>query len=137
MQKCLRIVDPVYGLLRPLDRIQPYRLEMATRGVFKDDKTIQLAYFWTISVTDSLSEELEAFSDPLLLNLASDKYSAALDESRLPNSARYIKVIFGENGRVVSVHTKRARGLMVRYIAESQGTSIDDIKEFAEEEEEG
>jgi cytoplasmic iron level regulating protein YaaA (DUF328/UPF0246 family) len=133
MQNCLRIVDPLYGLLRPLDRIQPYRLEMATRGVFKDEKTIKLADFWTKSVTDSLSEELETFSDPILLNLASDEYSAALDESRLPDSARYIKVVFWENGRVVSVHAKRARGLMVRYIAESKSTSIDDVKEFVEE----
>ena len=132
MQDFLRIVDPVYGLLRPLDRIQPYRLEMATRGVL-DDKKIKLADFWSDSVTKRLSKELENCSDPVLLNLASDEYSAAVDSSCLPENARFIKVVFWENGRVVSVHAKRARGLMVRYIAESQACSVDKVKEFSEE----
>ena len=132
MQKCLRIVDPLYGALRPLDQIQPYRLEMATRGVLTDKK-IKLADYWSPSVTQHIARDLETFEDPILLNLASDEYSAAVDESALPENARYIKVVFKENGRVIAVHAKRARGMMVRYVAERQATSLDQVKEFAEE----
>jgi cytoplasmic iron level regulating protein YaaA (DUF328/UPF0246 family) len=131
MQENLRIIDPVYGLLRPLDQIQPYRLEMATKGVLKDKK-IKLHEYWSEPVTKALSDELrnKRGGEPVLLNLASDEYAATVDEKQLPENARFIKVVFREEGRVVSVHAKRARGLMVRYVAENQLLSLDDVKDF-------
>ena len=133
LQNCLRIVDPLYGLLRPLDCMQPYRLEMATRGVFPEDKTIKLADYWSSSVVKRLATELESFEDPILLNVASDEYSAAVNASALPAHVRYLKAVFQVDGRVIAVHAKRARGLMVRFLAETRTCCVEDIKKFDRE----
>jgi cytoplasmic iron level regulating protein YaaA (DUF328/UPF0246 family) len=137
LQRNLRIVDPLYGLLRPLDVIQPYRLEMATKGVFENNKKTKLADWWKPSVTRALSEELETRHQKeqpsILVNLASDEYAAAVDPSHLPPQTIYVKIVFWEKGRVVSVHAKRARGLMTKYCAEHNVTSVEDIKAFDSE----
>jgi uncharacterized protein len=163
LQDHLRIIDPVYGTLRPLDQIQPYRLEMATKGLRlihdndgatnRGTGTIKLVDYWKASVTARLKEELvhqaaasgsvandsneehpaSGAGDVLLLNLASDEYSAAVSAKDLPETVRYIKVIFLEQGRVVAVHAKRARGLMVRYLAERQATTLGQVKAFSVE----
>lgn len=130
LQDNLRIIDPLYGLLRPLDVMQPYRLEMATRNVFPKKKTIQLATWWQPSVTKRLSEELASRNDKIVLNLASDEYSAAVDVTSLPEGTRFVKVVFREDGRVVAVHAKRARGLMTRYLSETGAQSLEDVKSF-------
>jgi cytoplasmic iron level regulating protein YaaA (DUF328/UPF0246 family) len=132
LQDNLRIVDPLYGVLRPLDRMQPYRLEMATKNLWKDKK-IKLADYWKDAVTQRLSQDLEARPDPVLLNLASDEYSAAVDPNALPEGTKYVKVVFWEEGRVVSVHAKRARGLMARFLAENKSSDLKDVQKFAEE----
>jgi cytoplasmic iron level regulating protein YaaA (DUF328/UPF0246 family) len=132
LQDNLRIVDPLYGVLRPLDRMQPYRLEMATRNLWKDKK-IKLADYWKDAVTQRLYQDLETRSDPVLLNLASDEYSAAVDPQALPEGTKYVKVVFWEEGRVVSVHAKRARGLMARFLAENDTSDLKDVQKFAEE----
>jgi uncharacterized protein len=67
------------------------------------------------------------------MNLASDEYSAAVDQDSLPKNVQYVKVVFWEQGRVVSVHAKRARGLMARYIADKELESIEGVREFSEE----
>jgi len=130
LQNSLRIVDPLYGVLRPLDMIQPYRLEMATRNVFPNDKSLKLASWWQPSVTNRLSEELEGRESMILLNLASDEYSAAVDPKHLPEGTRYVRIVFREEGRVIAVHAKRARGLMARYVSETGATSLEEIKLF-------
>ncbi|GAX27744.1 uncharacterized protein FisN_13Hh156 [Fistulifera solaris] len=134
MQSCLRILDPLYGVLRPLDRIQPYRLEMATKNaIFVDKKRrIKLSDYWKPAVTRRLSDDLKQVSpSSILLNLASDEYSVAVDSTNLPAQTKCIKVVFHEpNGKVVAVHAKRARGLMVRYLASVQATTTDDIQKF-------
>lgn len=137
MQNNLRIVDPLYGALRPLDRMQAYRLEMATRNVFPSDKT-KLNVFWKDAVTQQLARELteRPTNQQILLNLASDEYSAALDAVGLQEAVpdvQYVKVVFREKGRVVAVHAKRARGLMVRFVAETQAQSLEDVKAFNKE----
>ncbi len=134
MQRCLRILDPLYGVLRPLDLIQPYRLEMATKNAILDDKKkgVKLSDYWKPAVTRLLSDDLNQFTQTsILLNLASDEYSIAIDSSSLPDQTKYIKVVFHEsNGKVVAVHAKRARGLMVRYLAFVQATTAEDIQQF-------
>lgn len=130
LQRCLRIIDPLYGALRPLDAIQPYRLEMATKGLKIQGIKIKLAEYWSAAVTKQLSEDLANNEPAILLNLASDEYSAAVNPKELPKHVQYVKVIFREQGRVVTVYAKRARGLMVRYVGECQASSLDDVKKF-------
>ena len=135
MQKNLRIIDPLYGALRPMDKIQPYRLEMASKGVLSKTEmggSKTLAEWWKESVTSSIVEELDIRTEgqQTLLNLASDEYSAALKPSAFPNSYKYIKVVFQQDGRVIAVHAKRARGLMVRYVAENNISDLSTLKKF-------
>lgn len=132
MQVNLRIIDPLYGILRPLDMLQPYRLEMATRQVFPD-KAIRLANWWKGSITANLSQELETRSEKVLLNLASDEYSVAVDPLGLPVGTKLIKLVFWEDGKTIAIHAKKARGMMVRYIAENNLCDISDIQGFCEE----
>ena len=130
LQSNLRIIDPLYGVLRPLDIMQPYRLEMATRNVFPTDKSMKLATYWQQNVTERLSEELTNRNDLILLNLASDEYSAAVDSKSLPTGTQYIRIVFRQEGRVIAVHAKRARGLMARHLAEMKAESLEDVKSF-------
>lgn len=130
MQQNLRIIDPLYGSLRPLDIMQPYRLEMATKKLFPKDDKLKMADFWKPSVCESLANDLVPRDTKILLNLASDEYSAAVDSAALPEGTRYIKVVFWEEGRTIAVHAKRARGLMVRYLAENSVESLEGVQEF-------
>ena len=141
LQQNLRIIDGVYGILRPLDRMQAYRLEMATRKIFSDANSkepAKLNDFWKDAVTQQLSRELEERPNDaqILLNLASDEYAAAVDPTALqettPNS-QFVKVVFRDQGRVVAVHAKRARGLMARFVAETNATTLEDVKKFDKE----
>jgi len=133
LQQNLRILSAVYGLLRPLDVIQPYRLEIGTTNVLPSTK---LATYWSEAVTKRLAQDLEAHIDesrPILLNLASDEYAAAVDPDALPRHSRYIKAVFQDEGRVIAVHAKRARGLMVRYLAENRVNDLEGIRNFDSE----
>ena len=133
MQNNLRIVDPLYGVLRPLDLIQPYRLEMATKKAFPDAETVKLSDFWKSSVCAFLSRDLSRREDKILLNLASDEYSAAVDGASLPSGTRFIKIVFWDDGRTIAFHAKRARGLMVRYLAMNSVDTIEGIQNFTDE----
>ena len=148
LQDTLRIVDPLYGMLKPTDCIQPYRLEMATKNVFAsssstngDNRKIKLANYWKPSILQYLlkneknneDDDDDGKSDSsvitTILNLASEEYSQAIDTSH--TKIRMINVIFQQHdGRNIAVHAKRARGLMVKYILQQQCMSIDDIKQF-------
>jgi len=134
MQCNLRIVDPLYGALRPLDAMQPYRLEMATKKVLKDETTNEevkdLAGWWKPSVTSSLCDDLEKRTERILINVASDEYSAAVDAHSLPEGTQYIKIVFRQEGRVIAVHAKKARGMMVRYLAENDVRDVEGIRQF-------
>jgi len=133
MQNYLRIIDPLYGALRPLDQIQPYRLEMATKGILKDLNTDDksLAKWWKASITTSILQDMKASECKLLINLASDEYSSALDATKLhEQNCKIIKVAFQQDGKVVAVHAKKARGLMVRYISENNLDNAEGIQSF-------
>ncbi len=128
LQDSLRILSGLYGVLRPLDLIQPYRLEMGTPmpiGRHKD-----LYGFWKKTLTAHLNSELE--TGELFINLASTEYFGAIDTKTL--KVPVITPIFRDwnNGKlkVVSFFAKRARGAMVRYIIDTQAKTLQDIKGF-------
>ena len=140
-----RIIDPFYGDLKPLDLIQPYRLEMASKNILpasqmKDHKS--LASWWSSSIMDSILQDLEMMTtqqqqpqqqhhEKVVLNLASDEYSAVMNPNRLKEcGVQYIKIVFRQEGRVIAVHAKRARGLMARYVAERGIVNVEDVKGF-------
>lgn len=130
-QNRLRILSGLYGLLRPLDEIRPYRLEMGTRwgpGEKKD-----LCAYWATRIADMLARELEAGGDRTVINLASKEYWRAL-EGRLPSDVRVIEIDFREaspNGvRFNSFGAKKARGMMARFICEHRIDQPEALKGF-------
>ncbi|MDH2924080.1 hypothetical protein EV693_11631 [Nicoletella semolina] len=129
-QQHLRILSGLYGLLCPLDLMQPYRLEMGTK--LKNPNGKDLYQFWGNVITDYLQQAIDEQGDNILINLASDEYFNAVKVSAL--SARIIKPIFldEKNGKfkVISFYAKKARGMMVRFILEQQPNSVDALKSF-------
>lgn len=129
-QQKLRILSGVYGLLKPLDRIQPYRLEMGTNIAIGSKKN--LYEFWKTKITAQLNQELKLAEKPLLINLASNEYFSAIDTKKL--KARIITPSFKENKggkyQMVSFFAKRARGLMSRFIIGNNITDPEELKAF-------
>ncbi|MEP9400784.1 YaaA family protein [Sphingomonas sp. VNH70] len=130
-QEHVRILSGLYGLLRPLDAIRPYRLEMGTRwapGRHKD-----LYGYWGDRIAALLADDVAASGSAVVLNLASQEYWAAV-AGRLPNDIRVIDVDFRENGpdgpRFVSFHAKRARGMMARWMCEHHVTDAAAMQGF-------
>lgn len=129
-QQNLRILSGVYGLLKPLDLIQPYRLEMGTDLTVARKKN--LYEFWKTKITTKLNQELEESGQKVLINLASNEYFSAIDTKKL--KSRILTPAFKEhkNGQyqMVSFFAKRARGLMSRFIIQNQITDPEEIKAF-------
>jgi hypothetical protein len=128
LQDRLRILSGLYGLLKPLDLIQPYRLEMGTRiSVGKADN---LYKFWDSNLADALNNEMK--DGDLLINLASSEYFKAVPKKVLKTSM--ITPIFKElkNGdyKIIMTYAKRARGLMVRYLIENDVNTLEELKGF-------
>ena len=128
LQDHLRLLSGLYGLLRPLDAIRPYRLEMGTGWAPRRKK---LTDWWGDRIAALLADDLEEEGSGTVLNLASQEYYAAVD-GRLPDSARVIAVDFreGADQRFVSFHAKKARGLMARWMAEHRITDTDAMRGF-------
>ncbi|MGY8934342.1 MAG: peroxide stress protein YaaA [Flavobacteriales bacterium] len=128
MQKQLRILSGLYGVLKPLDLMQAYRLEMGTP--LKINRNKNLYEFWGQTITDHLNEELE--DDELFVNLASQEYFKAVQPKKL--KATVISPIFKDfkNGKlkIISFFAKKARGSMVRFILDHQVTSLEQLKNF-------
>lgn len=127
-QSNLRILSGLYGVLRPFDAIQPYRLEMGTR--FQTTLGKNLYEVWKQKVTESLNEELKKHK--VLINCASIEYFSAVDTKNL--NAKVITPIFMErkNGKekIISFNAKRARGMMAKYIIENKIKDSEEIKKF-------
>ncbi len=130
LQNHVRLLSGLYGLLRPLDLIQPYRLEMGTP--FANARGKNLYEFWGGRITDLLNQTLAESGDNTLVNLASQEYFKAVDTAKL--NARLITPVFKDekNGqyKIISFYAKRARGLMVRYAAEHGITEPEALKNF-------
>lgn len=129
-QQHLRMLSGLYGLLRPLDLMMPYRLEMGTK--LKNPRGSNLYEFWGTIITDLINEDLAAAQSELLVNIASDEYYKSVKESKI--EAEIIKPVFldQKNGKykVISFYAKKARGLMARYIIENKPNTVDDLKSF-------
>lgn len=128
LQHTVRIISGLYGLLKPMDLIQPYRLEMGTR--FPVGKHKNLYEFWRQKITTKLNNDMS--DDELLVNLASQEYFKAIDTKVL--KAHLVHVAFKEykNGqyKTIAIFSKLARGLMTRHIVDTNAQSIDDLKTF-------
>ncbi|QWX84394.1 peroxide stress protein YaaA [Cellulophaga sp. HaHaR_3_176] len=128
MQNSLRILSGLYGVLKPLDLMQPYRLEMGTN--LKVGKNKNLYEFWKKDVTEYLDSELE--ENELFVNLASNEYFSSVDEKGLktPVITPVFKDWKNDNLKVISFYAKKARGAMVRYIIDNKVDTLDDLKQF-------
>ena len=128
LQKTLRIISGYYGILRPFDKILPYRLEMGTR--LENENGNNLYKFWGDKITNVLNEDLD--KDDIIVNLASDEYFKSINKNKIKSNV--ITPVFKEfkNGtyKVIAIYAKKARGLMSRFLIERKSTSIDDIKLF-------
>lgn len=128
LQDKLRILSGLYGLLKPLDLIQPYRLEMGTKLPIGERKN--LYEFWKETVTKALNKELK--KDELFINLASNEYFSAVDVKALkvPVITPDFKDYKDGKLKMISFFAKKARGMMVRYIIETNAQTIEDLKGF-------
>ncbi len=129
-QEHLRILSGLYGLLKPMDLIQPYRLEMGVKLKFR--KYQNLYQFWNHKITDQLNHELASHENPIVVNLASKEYYKSIKEQDL--SARVINIDFRElrNGeyKFISFSAKKARGMMSRYIIKHRIKEVEHLKGF-------
>lgn len=132
-QKHLRILSGLHGILRPLDLIQPYRLEMGSR--LANPRGNDLYDFWSKIVTESLAEDLEGRSPKVVVNLASQEYANVVDRAALTAPMLTPRFLDWKNGeyKVISFFAKRARGLMARWIITDRITSIRRLRDFAAE----
>lgn len=129
-QDRLRILSGLYGLLRPLDRIQPYRLEMGTR--LKTRRGASLYDFWGDRISKQLNADAEGQIEPVLINLASQEYFGAVDARalKLPVITCQFREAKDGETRIVSFFAKRARGTMARWIIENRIERSERLKEF-------
>lgn len=128
LQERLRILSGLYGLLKPLDLMQAYRLEMGTTMPIGKNKN--LYEFWKKTITKALNDELQ--KDELFLNLASNEYFSAVDAKMLkvPVITPEFKDYKDGKLKMISFFAKKARGLMVRYIIDANAETLDDLKGF-------
>ena len=128
LQEKLRILSGLYGLLKPLDLIQPYRLEMGTKLPIGTNKN--LYEFWKPIIVKELNSELS--KDELFVNLASNEYFDAVDVKKLkvPVITPEFKDYKDGKLKIISFFAKKARGMMVRYIIDTNAETIDDLKGF-------
>ena len=127
-QDKLRILSGLYGLLRPLDLIQPYRLEMGTKLSFDNNKN--LYEYWREKISNQLNLELSE-NEPVL-NLASNEYFKAIDTKALKSDVYSVnfKQFKDGNYKTIAIFSKKARGMMTRYIIENNITDISSLKSF-------
>lgn len=132
-QQHIRLLSGLYGVLRPLDLIEPYRLEMGIK--LKVKKYDNLYEFWKKPLLEFFKKELKLEEDGILLNLASKEYSSAIDIKSL--KARVVNVTFKDYNhgkyKIVAIYAKRARGLMARYICENKIQGLERLKNFDSE----
>lgn len=129
-QQRLRILSGLYGLLRPLDRIRPYRLEMGTK--FANSKGRDLYAFWGDKLTRQLAADMQGQGSEVLVNLASNEYFKAIDPKVLPYPV--ISPVFQDekngNYKIISFYAKRARGMMAAWVIKEGITRAEQLRDF-------
>ena len=128
MQNSVRIISGLYGLLKPLDLIQPYRLEMGTKMPVDDNKN--LYEYWRQKITTQLNTDLD--ENESVLNLASNEYFKAIDRKVVKTdiyTANFKQLKNGEY-KTIAIFSKKARGMMTRFIIDNNITDINDLKSF-------
>ncbi|WP_341489065.1 peroxide stress protein YaaA [Photobacterium damselae subsp. damselae] len=129
-QQHFRMLSGLYGLLRPLDLMQPYRLEMGTK--LENPRGANLYQFWGNIITDKVNLALAEQGDDILVNLASNEYFKSVKPKQVKGTI--ITPVFKDakkgQYKVISFYAKKARGLMARYIIDNQIDSIEKLKEF-------
>ncbi|MGL4345331.1 MAG: YaaA family protein [Cellulosilyticaceae bacterium] len=132
-QSHLFILSGLYGVLSPMDIMKPYRLEMGTKLTVEGHQNLYT--FWKLMLTRYVKEQLAATDgEQILINLASEEYSKVLDLKEIDKNYSVIQIAFKteKDGKqkVISMHSKKARGLMTRYILEKQIDTLEGIKQF-------
>jgi len=130
MQQHVAILSGLYGVLRPLDLMQPYRLEMGTR--LATPAGGNLYQFWGARIAEHLNQRLAANASPVIVNLASQEYFKSVDRKRL--KARVLECVFeewhGGKYKIISFHAKRARGLMARWAVQQHALTPHRLEAF-------
>ena len=128
LQSTLRILSGLYGILKPFDKIKPYRLEMGTKISINGSKN--LYDFWKKNVTDSILKEIK--EEEIIINLASNEYFSVIDSSLINNKIITPQFKDFKNGKlkIISFYAKKARGLMTRFLIDNDIQSSSDIENF-------
>ena len=130
----LRILSGLYGILSPLDLIEPYRLEMKAKLENKNGK--DLYKFWKNKITDYIIKELKTHENKVLINLASSEYLKCIDLKPIKKDFKFIDVVFKDYDlktntyKVKGLYAKKARGYMCRFIIKNKIDSVDDLLKF-------
>jgi len=131
-QQHVRILSGLYGLLKPMDLIQPYRLEMGTKLKVNGYKS--LYEFWDDKIAKTLIKDLKEQGDDILINLASNEYFKAVDRKVLKKKVQLIDVEFKDLSKgeykIISFYAKKARGMMARYIVKNRIDNVEDLRGF-------
>ncbi len=129
-QNHLRILSGLYGCLKPLDLIQPYRLEMKTK--LKTNKADNLYQYWGENITNELNDALQNQKEKIIVNLASNEYWKSVKPKNL--DGKVINVAFKENkdgkSRIIAIFAKKARGMMADFLIRNRVESVEGIKNF-------
>lgn len=129
-QQQIRILSGLYGVLRPLDRMQPYRLEMGTK--FQNTRGTNLYQFWGTTITELLNKDLKASGSDLVVNLASNEYFSSVKPKEL--NGQLITPVFKDekNGtyKIISFYAKKARGMMADFIVRNQVQTTEGLQAF-------
>ncbi len=132
-QDHLRILSGLYGVLRPMDLMQPYRLEMGTR--LKNEKGKNLYEFWDDRITKTLNKDLKSSGGNAIINLASKEYFGSVKTQSLKGDLYHVNFKEERNGKykIISFNAKKARGVMSRYIIKNRLTEPESLKAFDED----
>ena len=130
VQKKVRILSGLYGVLRPLDLMQPYRLEMGTK--LENTRGKNLYAFWGETITDLLNQDLAESGNELVVNLASNEYFSSVKKKSLQGTLITPSFKDEKNGKfkIISFYAKKARGMMADYIVRNQIEDVDSLKKF-------
>lgn len=131
-QNHIRILSGLYGVLRPLDLIKPYRLEMGIK--LKNNEGDNLYKYWQDILTDYINNDLKEDKEKVLLNLASKEYSKVLNSEYIDKDIKIVSPVFKEyrnnNYKIVAIYAKKARGIMAQYIIKNKINKLEEIKKF-------